>query len=77
MWGFDTERWTLRRIAEVIRECFGVSYNPNYLAEPLHKLDFSPQQPPTQASERDEELVRAWLKHDWPRIKRGLVERDV
>jgi transposase len=76
-WGFDTERWTLRRIAEVIWERFGVSYNPNYLAEPLRKLGFSPQQPPTQAHERNEELVRAWLKRDWPRIKRGLAEREV
>jgi hypothetical protein len=27
-WGFDTERWTVRRVAEVIRERFGVTYNP-------------------------------------------------
>lgn len=76
-WGFDTERWTLRRVAEVIRERFGVNYNPNYLAEPLRKLGFSPQEPPTRAHERNEELVLAWLKRDWPRIKRGLAERDV
>ena len=26
------------------------------------------------AKERNDELVEAWLKHDWPRIKRGLEE---
>lgn len=75
--GFDTERWTLRRVAELIRQQFGVSYHPHSLTEPLHKLGLSPQRPPTQAAERNEELVRAWLRRDWPRIKRGLAEREV
>ncbi|WP_375769314.1 winged helix-turn-helix domain-containing protein [Archangium gephyra] len=71
--GFPTERWTLKRVALLIRGHFGVSYNPNYLAEPLHRLGFSPQQPRAQALERNESLVEAWLRRDWPRIKRGLV----
>jgi transposase len=71
--GFPTERWTLKRVALLIRRHFGVVYNPNYLAEPLHRLGFSPQQPRARARERDESLVEAWLRRDWPRIKRGLV----
>lgn len=72
--GFPSERWTLRRIAELIRRQFGVTYHPHYLAEPLRRLGFTPQHPATQARERDDALVEAWLKRDWPRIKRGLVE---
>lgn len=71
--GFPTERWTLARVAELIRQRYGVRFHPNYLAEPLRKLGMTPQRPPTQARERDDELVEAWLKRDWPRIKRGLV----
>ncbi|WP_369333667.1 winged helix-turn-helix domain-containing protein [Corallococcus sicarius] len=47
---------------------------PHYLAECLHRLGLSPQQPRTRAKERDDALVEAWLKRDWPRIKRGLEE---
>lgn len=72
--GFATERWTLTRVASLIHRTFGVRYHPNYLAERLHRLGLSPQQPRTRAKERDDALVEAWLKRDWPRIKRGLEE---
>lgn len=71
--GYDTERWTLRRVAQLIERHFGVSYHPNYLAVPLRQMGLTPQQPPTQAKERQDALVEAWLKRDWPRIKRGLL----
>jgi transposase len=71
--GYDTERWTLRRVAQLIEHLFGVHYHPNYLAVPLRQMGLTPQQPPTQAKERQDALVEAWLKHDWPRIKRGLL----
>jgi len=72
--GFPTERWTLARVAQLIQRTFGVRYRPNYLAERLHRLGLSPQQPRTRAKERNDALVEAWLKHDWLRIKRGLEE---
>jgi len=72
--GFPTERWTLARVARLIQRTFGVRYHPHYLAEPLHRLGLSPQLPRTRAKERDDALVEAWLKRDWPRIKRGLEE---
>ncbi|ADO72747.1 winged helix-turn-helix domain-containing protein [Stigmatella aurantiaca] len=72
--GFPTERWTLRRIAHVIQRRYGVHYQPNDLGNPLHRLGFSPQRPLTYARERDEALVQAWLRHDWPRVKKGLAE---
>jgi transposase len=68
--GFETDRWTLRRIREVIRSRFGVSYHPNYLAARLRASGWSPQIPAVRAKERDEELIRAWLEQDWPRIRK-------
>lgn len=70
--GFGTDRWTLQRVALLIRQSYGVRYHPNYLAEPLRTLGFSPQQPRPVARERDEALVLAWLRRDWPSIKKGL-----
>jgi putative transposase len=68
--GFETERWTLRRIGQVILKQFGVDSHPNYLAERLKASGWTAQVPAVQARERDEELVRAWLERDWPRIKK-------
>lgn len=31
---------------------------------------FPPQKPERRALERDEEAIRHWIEHDWPRIKR-------
>jgi transposase len=71
--GFDTERWTLRRIAAVIRREFGVRYHFRSLGRALRARGWTPQRPPTQAKERDDALVAAWVARDWPRIKRGLA----
>ena len=68
--GFETDRWTLKRIREVIRRRYGVSYHPNYLAVRLRASGGSPQIPAVRAKERDEELIRAWLEQDWPRIRK-------
>jgi putative transposase len=71
--GFDTERWTLRRIARVLRREFGVTYHPHSLSALLRAHGWSPQRPATRAVERDEALIAAWLKRDWPAVKRGLA----
>ena len=71
--GFETERWTLRRIARVIEQTFGVRYHFRSLGRALRARGWSPQRPLPQAKERDEALVAAWLRRDWPRIKKGLA----
>jgi putative transposase len=69
--GFETDRWTLLRIRAVILVAFGVRYHAHYLAGRLKALGWSPQQPAVYARERDDALVQAWLRHDWPRIKKS------
>ena len=71
--GFETDRWTLRRIRDLIRRQFGVAYHPNYLAARLRASGWSPQIPAVHAKERDEEVIRAWLEQDWPRIRKKRV----
>lgn len=69
--GFSTDRWTLQRIQQLIRQKFKVTYHPNYLSRLLRKLGWTPQYPLPRAKEHDDELVEAWLRQDWPRIKKG------
>jgi putative transposase len=71
--GFDTERWTLRRIAVVVHRDFGVRYHPDSLGRILHRHGWTAHRPATRAAERDEALIAAWLARDWPRVKRGLA----
>ena len=71
--GFDTDRWTLRRIRALILGGVGVNYHAHDLARRLKALGWSPQCPAAYAKERNDELVRAWLRHDWPRINKRLV----
>lgn len=75
MAGFETDRWTLRRIRVLIRVEFGVDYHAHYLARRLRRLGWSPQQPAVYARERDDALVHAWLTRDWPRIKKSAPSR--
>ena len=73
--GFQTDRWTLERVQQVIQEKFKTSYHPKYLSRLLRQLGFSPQKPMPQAIEQEKELVRAWLEKDWARIKKVTAAR--
>ena len=66
---------TLRvRYAEVDGQ--KIVYNAHYLSQRLHGLGWSAQEPGVSPQERSEMLVEAWLKGDWPRIKKRLSNRS-
>ena len=68
--GYATDLWTTRRLAEVIEEKYGVRFNSNYLAEWLTRRGYSPQKPEVKAVERDAPAIARWVEEDWPRIKK-------
>jgi transposase len=68
--GYPTDLWTCPRIAELIRQQYGVRYHVDSIGRLLRRLDFSPQRPIKQAAERDEAVIRHWIEMDWPRIKK-------
>lgn len=68
--GYPTDRWTLRRVQQIIKRKYQVSYHSKYLNRLLRQLGWTPQVPLDRAAERDETLIAAWLKQDWPRIKK-------
>lgn len=76
MYNFPTELWTCQRLATLIRQEFGVSFHPGYLATWLRQRGFTPQFPKRTPRERDPERIARWLAKDWPRIKkkRGVGE---
>ena len=73
--GYANELWTLKRVAEVIRKHFGVTYDPSGVWHVLHRMGWSCQKPERRARERDEEAIATWRKKDWPRIKKSPKKR--
>ena len=70
-WGYQTELWTLERIAALIQKLFAVRYHPSHVFKILGRLGWSCQRPGRQAKERNEGAIEQWLREDWPRIKKG------
>jgi transposase len=69
--GFDTDLWTLSRVATVIWRTTGVAHHPAHVWKLLrHQLGWSLQRPARRANERDEQAIRQWVAADWPRIKK-------
>jgi len=67
-YGYPTELWTLKRVAEVIRKEFGVKYNTTHVWRVLRSLGFSAQIPLLKAIERDEKAIREWIANVWSQI---------
>ena len=68
--GYQTELWSLPRIAELIKKVTGVSYHPGHVWKILHKMNWSLQRPTTRARERNEEKVRQWKSQTWEEEKK-------
>jgi putative transposase len=72
--GYTTERWTLQRIQQAIVARWQVRYSLSWLSTRLRQLGLSVQRPTTVARAKDDELAEAWIRQDWPRIKKSVVE---
>jgi transposase len=68
--GYQTDLWTLPRVAELIHQEFGVRYHPAHVWKVLTALRWSCQKPERRAVERDEVAIARWTREDWPRIKK-------
>jgi transposase len=70
--GFDTDLWTLERVAVVITQLTGVRYHPGHVWVILRRrLGWTLQRPERRASERDEQAIQRWVAQEWPRSKKG------
>ena len=72
--GFETDLWTLLRIRKLIRRLYRVRYHPGHIGNFMNRLGFSHQKPQGRPVERNEDVIRHWVQHDWPRIKKNPKE---
>ena len=73
--GFATDLWTGPRLAHMIRQEFAMELNPKYLTVWLRRRGFTPQKPRRVPRQRDPEEIAAWLRTQWPRIKKRPGDR--
>jgi putative transposase len=64
----EDQRWTLARIAVLVRRLFKVSYSLKGMLLVLHRIGWSVQVPVHRAVERDEAAVAAWREVTWPDV---------
>ena len=69
--GYQTNLWTLRRIAEVIHREFGIRYTIPNVWKLMHAMGWSCQKPTKRDRERNEKAIQYWKQHVWPRIKKN------
>lgn len=69
--GYETNLWTLRRIAEVIHREFGIRYTIPNVWRLMRAMGWSCQKPTKRDRERNEKAIRYWKQDVWPRIKKN------
>jgi len=74
--GFATELWTARRIAQLIERKFRVHYNHRYLNAWLTARNISPQKPQRRPRERDDQAIQEWARVQWPRLQNARAARE-
>ena len=68
--GFQGDVWTQPRVATLIRDRFGVSYDPSQVGRILKAGGWSRQKPVHRATQRNEALIQRWKEEGWPQIKK-------
>ena len=68
--GFNTDLWTLPRVAQVIERETGVSYHAGHVWRVMRAMGWTLQRPARRARERNEEAIRQWLAERWPVVKK-------
>lgn len=69
-YGFETNLWTLSRLAAVMKKTTGIRFGHNHTWEIVRTLGFTCQKPRVKAKERDEEAIKAWKEKRLPGLKK-------
>ncbi|OLT26673.1 hypothetical protein BJF79_43275 [Actinomadura sp. CNU-125] len=67
-WAHD-QRWTLDRVAEVVRRLFGIDYTRPGVSLLLRRNGWSVQVPGRRAIERDDQAIEVWKERVWPQVE--------
>lgn len=69
--GFPGQLWTRPRVNEVIKQLFGVSYDPSQVGRLLKKVEWTRQKPLPKARQQDPDQVEQWRAERLPALKKS------
>jgi transposase len=72
-YGFLSGVWTAVMISKVIKNEFGVEYDPRHVRRILDELDFSLQRPKRFLAKADPKKQNRWTRYIYPLIKKKHV----
>lgn len=75
--GFRGQVWTTARVAQMIKQQFGVSYHPAHCSRLLRSIKYSQQKPIQKATQRDETAIRRWKDERWDALKKRPKRKNV
>jgi len=68
--GYDNAIWTSRRVMQLIKDQFDVSYSKAQTCRILHKIGYSPKKPVLRSKKYSQQSIAYWLRYKWPHIKK-------
>jgi transposase len=75
-WGFRGKVWTRARVAQVIKQHYGVQFSRSHVGRLLQQIGWSRQKPIERASQRDEEAIGRWRSEKWRELQKKPNVRD-
>lgn len=69
--GFATDGWTRQRVAQLIKQRFGVTHHLSHVSRILGKLDFTLQKPKRHDYRQDAGAVAQWKDETLPKLKKS------
>jgi transposase len=68
--------WTRAAIVQLVQQTFGIALPVRTMGHYLKRWGFTAQKPLKRAYEQRPEAIEAWLKTEYPRIKRRALAQD-
>ena len=65
----DDQRWTLSRVAALIKDLFGIGYTAPGVSMLMRRNGWSVQVPGRRAIERDDKAIEVWKRQVWPQVE--------
>lgn len=70
-YGFETDGWTRKKVAEVVYQRFGVRHDVSHISRLMKKIGFSLQKPRTKDYRQSAEEVQRWRSETLPKLKKS------
>lgn len=75
-YGFRGDVWTRARVAEVIKQHFGVQFSLSHVGRLLQQIGWSRQKPIERATQRNEQAIERWRTEKWQELEKKPSVKD-